>query len=158
MIRPTMYSGLSGRKIIARANISTGPTSQFCTSESPSTLLVAENVGQLLVSHLGKGRIHHQDQADGNRNVGCADLEAVDETLDARHEKTETHAQGHGSKDPDRQIAVQKREFFGYGTHDAVTAEPSLISPRLRSVLADIVEFFLQLNLSSFSSEGSQTD
>ena len=76
MIRPTMYSGLSGRKIIASANISTGPTIQFCTSDSASTLRVAEDVGQFLVAHLGEGRVHHQDQADGDRHVGRADLEA----------------------------------------------------------------------------------
>ena len=37
MMRPTMYSGLSCRKTIARANISTGPTIQFCTSDSIRT-------------------------------------------------------------------------------------------------------------------------
>ena len=34
---PTMYSGLSRRKMTASANISTGPMSQFCTSERIST-------------------------------------------------------------------------------------------------------------------------
>ena len=32
-----MYSGLSRRKITASANISSGPTIQFCTSDSAST-------------------------------------------------------------------------------------------------------------------------
>ncbi len=35
---PTMYSGLSRRKITASANIRIGPTTQFCASDSPSTL------------------------------------------------------------------------------------------------------------------------
>ncbi len=38
MIRPTMYSGLSGRKTIASANISTGPMIQFWISDRRSTL------------------------------------------------------------------------------------------------------------------------
>lgn len=33
-ISPAMYSGWSRRTITANANISTGPTSQFCTSDS----------------------------------------------------------------------------------------------------------------------------
>ena len=37
MIRPTMYSGLSARKAIASRNIRIGPTTQFWTSDSPST-------------------------------------------------------------------------------------------------------------------------
>ncbi len=35
---PVLYSGYPRRKITARANISTGPITQFCNSESPSTL------------------------------------------------------------------------------------------------------------------------
>ena len=37
MIRPTMYSGLSRRKITASANIRIGPTIQFWTSDSART-------------------------------------------------------------------------------------------------------------------------
>ena len=36
-------------------------------------LVVAEDLAQLLVLHLGQGRIHHQDQADGDGDVGGAD-------------------------------------------------------------------------------------
>ena len=42
MMSPTMYSGLSGRKITASVNISTGPMIQFCTSESVSTFLLVK--------------------------------------------------------------------------------------------------------------------
>ncbi len=38
MISPTMYSGLSRRKMTASANIRIGPTTQFWTSESARTL------------------------------------------------------------------------------------------------------------------------
>jgi hypothetical protein len=37
---PSMYSGLSRRKMDASPNISSGPTTQFCTSESASTRLL----------------------------------------------------------------------------------------------------------------------
>ncbi len=36
----------------------------------------------------------------------------------ARHEIAEADAQRHGGEDPDRQVAVEKREFFGNFTHD----------------------------------------
>ncbi|VVB53145.1 Uncharacterised protein [uncultured archaeon] len=36
MIKPILYSGRSGRKIQARANISTGPITQFCTMDALS--------------------------------------------------------------------------------------------------------------------------
>ena len=42
---PTMYSGLSRRKITARANIRMGPTTQFWTRESPSTFPLRKTRG-----------------------------------------------------------------------------------------------------------------
>jgi hypothetical protein len=45
MIRPTMYSGLSGRKMTANANIRSGPTIQFWISDRPSTFLSAKTSG-----------------------------------------------------------------------------------------------------------------
>ena len=59
-----MYSGLSGRKTTASTNISTGPMIQFCTSDRPSTFRLRKTSPQLLVAHLGKRRVHHQDQAE----------------------------------------------------------------------------------------------
>ena len=40
-----MYSGWSRRKITASANISTGPITQFCTSDSASTRRSAKTCG-----------------------------------------------------------------------------------------------------------------
>jgi len=40
-----MYSGLSGRKITASANISSGPMIQFCASDSHSTLVSRKTSG-----------------------------------------------------------------------------------------------------------------
>ena len=39
MIRPTMYSGLSGSSSAASTNIRVGPMIQFCTSEMPRIFL-----------------------------------------------------------------------------------------------------------------------
>ena len=40
MISPAMYSGYPRRNTTARTNIRTGPISQFCTRERPSTFLL----------------------------------------------------------------------------------------------------------------------
>ncbi len=40
MISPAMYSGYPCRNTMARTNIRIGPTTQFCTSERPSTRLL----------------------------------------------------------------------------------------------------------------------
>ena len=60
--------------------MSTGPITQFCTSDNPSTLPIAEHVAQFFVAHLGQRRIHHHDQADGDWDVRGPDAEAIDET------------------------------------------------------------------------------
>ena len=74
---------------------------------------VPEDLGQALILHLGERRIHHQDQADRDQDVGRPDLEAVDELLNPRNEITEAHADRHGQEDPQRQEAVEGREAFG---------------------------------------------
>ena len=44
----------------------------------PQDLPVAEDVPQLLVVHLGERRVHHQDQPDGNRDIGGPDRDRID--------------------------------------------------------------------------------
>jgi len=73
---------------------------------------VAKGLTQLLVLDLGKGRVHHQDKADGDRDVGGAHLELVDEILDAGHQVAQPHANRHGQKDPQCQITVEQRQPF----------------------------------------------
>jgi hypothetical protein len=48
-MRPTMYSGLSRRKRTVSTNISSGPTTQFCTSDSARTRPFRKTRRQLLV-------------------------------------------------------------------------------------------------------------
>lgn len=52
-----------------------------------------------------------------NRNVGGANLEAVDEVFRFWNQIAEADAKRHGGKDPDGQISVKKREFSGDGNH-----------------------------------------
>ena len=41
--------------------------------------------------NFGKRGVHHQDQADGNGDVGCANLELIDEVLGSRDQKPQSY-------------------------------------------------------------------
>ena len=79
---------------------------QFCSSDNPKHLPIAEDLAQFVVMHLGQRRVHHQNQTDGDGDVGGADLELVDKALDAGHQRTQPHPDGHRQEDPQRQVAV----------------------------------------------------
>ena len=80
---------------------------QFCSSEQRKHLGVAKNFGQALVLHLGEGRVHHQDQADGDGHIGRAGLEPVDEGFDTRDEVANRNPDRHGQEDPQGEEAIQ---------------------------------------------------
>ncbi len=71
----------------------------------------AKNVTQLLVLHFRQGRVHHQDEADGDRDVGRPDLESVDQPLHAWQELTGSDPGSHRQKNPERQETVQKSQL-----------------------------------------------
>ena len=50
-----MYSGLSGRKMIASANMKTGPITQFWMRERPRTFLSRKTAGNSSYRTLAKG-------------------------------------------------------------------------------------------------------
>ncbi len=71
---------------------------------------VLEDIPELLVFHLGQRRVHHQDEPDGDGDVGRSGLEPVDEADDGRDKIAEPDADGHGQEDPDGQVAVEELE------------------------------------------------
>ena len=89
-----------------------GPIIQFCTSDRPEHFEVFKHLAHLFIFNLGKRRVHHENQADGDRNIGCARLELFPESRDARKEIPPADTDKHGKKNPERQIAVEKRKFF----------------------------------------------
>ena len=78
-------------------------------------LEVLEDLGQFLVAHLGQGRIHHQNEANGDGNVGSAHLEEGQELGETGQEITEADPGRHGQKDPQGQKALHKTQTFGNG-------------------------------------------
>ena len=82
---------------------------------------VLEHLAELLVPHLRKGRVHHENQADGDGNVGGPALELVPEIDDAGKDIAPADADEHGEEDPQGEETVEKRESFAYlfGCHIA---------------------------------------
>src|ERR1039457_2372162 len=65
---------------------------------------------EFLVSNLGEGRVHHQDQTHGDWNRGGADAEAIEKRDDSGDKPAETHANRHGGEDPGGEITIEERE------------------------------------------------
>ena len=78
----------------------------------PQHFPIAKHVAEFFVLHLGQRRVHHQDQPDGNGDVGRPHLEPIDKSLDAGNQVSGPHTDSHRQKDPKGQKAVEKREPF----------------------------------------------
>ena len=81
-------------------------------------LVVAEDVAQLFVLHLGQRRVHHQDEAQGNGDAGLRALrpERTDPLAHARRGVAHQYANCHGQEDPERQKPIQEGQFLGGAT------------------------------------------
>ena len=78
-------------------------------SENP---LVAEDIAQFLVSDLCQRRKHHDDQPDGNWDIRCSALKALDEPRRAWNEVANGDSNGHCEENPEREEAVEEREIL----------------------------------------------
>ena len=74
----------------------TGPMNQFWANDKPRTLPIAEDLPQLFVTNLGQRRIHHDDEPDRNRDIGCAHLEAVNKGCGFGDEMPHRDSNRHG--------------------------------------------------------------
>jgi integrase len=72
--------------------------------------LVAEHFVEFFEADPRERRVHHQDQPRRDRHRSRADAEAVQERHDSGSKPAKSHAEHHGSEDPSRQIAIQKRQ------------------------------------------------
>ncbi len=71
---------------------------------------VAENIAQLVVVHLRKRRIHHQDEPKSDRYRRGSDVHPVERRLHPGKDRTDPDTRRHREKNPQRKIAIQKRE------------------------------------------------
>ena len=80
-----MYSGLSLRKMIARAVHKDRPNDPVLDKGKSQDLLVIEHVPYLIVTDFGERRVHHEDETDCDRNIGRPDGKLFQEGCDPRH-------------------------------------------------------------------------
>ncbi len=78
--------------MIASSEHQDGADDPVLNEREAQDFLVPEDLAEFLILDLGQRRVHHEDKADGNGNVGRADLEAVDEVFSALDEIPEAHA------------------------------------------------------------------
>ena len=77
---------------------------------------VGEDLGELRILHLRQRRIHHEDEADGDGQVGRADGHRGEQRLGVGdHEMAEHDPESHGGEDPDREITVEEGHVLGDG-------------------------------------------
>ena len=69
---------------------------------------IFEDIWEFFVTDFGQGGIHHEDEADGQGEVGGAEGEAVEEGFGFWEEVSEGDAQEHGEDDPEGEIAVEE--------------------------------------------------
>ena len=96
---------------------------------------------QFFITHLGQRRIHHDDEADGDGDVGGADLKAVDEGRRGWDEVADGDADSHGEEDPEREIAVQEGEVLALLQGRRVRLVFEVWRPWIRA--SDLVDLFL---------------
>ena len=81
-------------------------------------LPVAEDIPKLLVADFCQGRIHHQDQADRNGDIGRADRDSLIESLHpCRKEIAQADTNCHCQEYPQGKKTIQKRQAFGLRIH-----------------------------------------
>ena len=71
-------------------------------------LKILEYLPKFFIPHLGKGRIHHQYEADGNGDIGGSHLETVYYIPNAGIKISASHADEHGQENPQSQKSIQK--------------------------------------------------
>lgn len=62
--------------------------------------IVPEYLAHLFITDLGQGRVHHEDEADGDGNVGGSYAEFVPEASHARIQVAPPNSNRHGKKNP----------------------------------------------------------
>ena len=108
MIRPVRYSGRSGSSSHASANISAGPSTQFSDQRADQKLAVAGDGVEAVVADLGQHRIHHDQQAQRDRQRDAVDLNVIQRVFSPGIEPPQQQAGGHRDADPHRQEPVEQ--------------------------------------------------
>ena len=111
--QPDHIIGLAAQKDDRKAKHQDRADDPILYQREPEYPRIFENLAEILISYLGKRRIHHQDQPGRDRDICGADVKAVEDRFDRRIQKPDRDAYSHRQKDPKGQKAIQKRKPTG---------------------------------------------
>ena len=151
---------------MASRNMRIGPTIQFCTSESVSTLKLRNTLPNSSYLTFARGGYIIRIKPMAMGIVGGAHLESVDDILAARIQPAAPDADKHGQKNPERQEPVEKGKPLRnrclhhnlpiFHCHELFTAHPLLPTAPCSPFTASSVHYSpLTVHCSSPSTAGS---
>ena len=79
---PTMYSGIIAEEEQGQNKHQDGTDHPVLHEGKTQYFPVAKYPPELFIPDLGKGWVHHQNEAERDRDVGRPDLKALDKRLD----------------------------------------------------------------------------
>ncbi len=82
----------------------------------------AADVPQFLVLHAGEDGVHHQQEAEGDRQGDGAEPEAVEQNREPWHQRAEAEAERHRQDDPERQEASANCRMVARASRQGVNA------------------------------------
>lgn len=78
--------------------------------------VLAKTLGSCEYFHLGERRIHHEDEADGDGQIGSADRERREERFRIGYDElAKENPESHRCENPDREIPVKEGHLSGDG-------------------------------------------
>jgi len=104
---------MAGKKCDGKEEHQDGANYPVLDQRKSQDFEISKYLAQLLVLHLCQRRIHHENQADGDRDIGGANLKLVYDILDTWLSITAAHTDKHGQKDPESKIAVEEGKTPG---------------------------------------------
>ena len=114
MITPVRYAGWSARNSQASANMNAGPITHERKSDIAEEATVVDAVrarlAEILVSHLRQNGVHHQQEADRDRQADRAHAQRVQSVVDAGDERSEGQPARHCQRDPQGEEPIERRE------------------------------------------------
>src|SRR5690606_23116974 len=112
----------------------------------PQDFRIGEYATEQFITNLRERRIHHQYQTDRDRNVGRSNIEALNERGCALEPVPDRNAGDHRQENPERQVAIEKRELASQCFSHARSSSASAQGPAgtgvfssLRGTAADLI-------------------
>ena len=91
---------MAGKKCYCQAEHQNGADYPVLHQGENQDSCISENLVQFLIPHFGQRRVHHENQTDGNGNIGGTDLKGINHIPDTRVQPAAQNTCKHGCKNP----------------------------------------------------------